>query len=37
VVGPIAFDENGDPQEKFETIYQAKGGKFTFSDRIAVE
>jgi branched-chain amino acid transport system substrate-binding protein len=37
VVGPISFDENGDPQEKFETIYQAKGGKFAFHDRIAVE
>jgi len=37
VVGPMAFDDNGDPREKFETIYQAKGGKFQFHDRIAVE
>ena len=37
VVGPMSFDENGDPREKFETIYQAKDGKFAFHDRIAVE
>jgi branched-chain amino acid transport system substrate-binding protein len=37
VVGPISFDENGDPQEKFETIYQAERGQFRFHDRIAVE
>ncbi len=36
VVGPMAFDENGDPKEKFETIYQAKGGKFAFHDRVSV-
>jgi branched-chain amino acid transport system substrate-binding protein len=37
VVGPMSFDENGDPREKFETIYQAQGGRFEFHDRIAVE
>ena len=36
VVGPLGFDENGDPKQKFETVYQAKGGRFAFLDRKAV-
>jgi branched-chain amino acid transport system substrate-binding protein len=35
VVGPISFDENGDPAEKFESIFQAKGGKWTFVEQFA--
>ena len=33
VVGPMSFDESGDPKSKFETVYEAKGGKFTFLER----
>jgi branched-chain amino acid transport system substrate-binding protein len=33
VVGPMSFDENGDPETKFETIYEAKNGTFTFLER----
>ena len=30
IVGPMSFDENGDPQEGLMSIFQAKGGKWTF-------
>jgi branched-chain amino acid transport system substrate-binding protein len=33
VVGPMSFDENGDPKQKGETVYQAKGGKFVFLEQ----
>jgi branched-chain amino acid transport system substrate-binding protein len=33
VVGPITFDENGDPQDKFESIFQGKGGSWTFVEQ----
>ena len=33
VVGPMSFDENGDPAQKFETVYLAKNGKWTFLER----
>ena len=33
IVGPLSFDENGDPATKFETVYQAKGGHFEFVER----
>jgi branched-chain amino acid transport system substrate-binding protein len=33
VVGPITFDENGDPQDKFESIFQGKGGNWTFVEQ----
>jgi branched-chain amino acid transport system substrate-binding protein len=33
VVGPITFDENGDPQDKFESIFQGKGGTWTFVEQ----
>jgi branched-chain amino acid transport system substrate-binding protein len=33
VVGPITFDENGDPVDKFESIFQAKGGAWTFVEQ----
>jgi branched-chain amino acid transport system substrate-binding protein len=33
VVGPMSFDENGDPATKFETIYEAKNGNFAFLER----
>jgi branched-chain amino acid transport system substrate-binding protein len=35
VVGPLSFDENGDPAEKFESIFQAKGGEWTFVEQFA--
>jgi branched-chain amino acid transport system substrate-binding protein len=35
VVGPLSFDENGDPAEKFESIFQAKGGEWTFLEQVA--
>jgi branched-chain amino acid transport system substrate-binding protein len=33
VTGPITFDENGDPQDKFESIFQGKGGNWTFVEQ----
>jgi branched-chain amino acid transport system substrate-binding protein len=33
VVGPITFDENGDPQDKFESIFQGKGGTWAFVEQ----
>jgi branched-chain amino acid transport system substrate-binding protein len=33
VVGPITFDENGDPADKFESIFQGKGGAWTFVEQ----
>jgi len=35
VVGPLSFDENGDPADKFESIFQAKGGKWVFVEQFA--
>jgi branched-chain amino acid transport system substrate-binding protein len=35
VVGPITFDENGDPVDKFESIFQAKSGAWTFVEQVA--
>jgi branched-chain amino acid transport system substrate-binding protein len=35
VVGPISFDENGDPAEKFESIFQAKSGSWEFVEQVA--
>jgi branched-chain amino acid transport system substrate-binding protein len=37
IVGPMSFDENGDPATKFETVYQAKGGEFVFVERAEIE
>jgi branched-chain amino acid transport system substrate-binding protein len=33
VVGPIKFDENGDPSDKFESIFQGKGGNWEFVEQ----
>ncbi len=33
VVGPITFDENGDPKDKFESIFQGKSGSWTFVEQ----
>ena len=33
VVGPITFDENGDPKDKFESIFQGKSGAWTFVEQ----
>jgi len=30
IVGPMSFDENGDPENGLMSIFQAKGGKWTF-------
>jgi branched-chain amino acid transport system substrate-binding protein len=35
VVGPISFDENGDPADKFESVFQAKDGNWEFVEQIA--
>lgn len=35
VVGPIKFDENGDPADKFESVFQGKGGNWEFVEQIA--
>jgi branched-chain amino acid transport system substrate-binding protein len=35
VVGPISFDENLDPAEKFESIFQAKSGSWEFVEQVA--
>ena len=35
VIGPISFDENGDPAEKFESVFQGKGGAWTFVEQVA--
>jgi branched-chain amino acid transport system substrate-binding protein len=37
VVGPMSFNEEGDPVEATETIYQAKGGEWTFLETRAIE
>jgi branched-chain amino acid transport system substrate-binding protein len=37
VVGPMSFGETGDPEAATETIYQAKGGAWTFLETKAVE
>jgi branched-chain amino acid transport system substrate-binding protein len=33
VVGPVSFDKNGDPADKFESIFQGKGGSWTFLEQ----
>jgi branched-chain amino acid transport system substrate-binding protein len=33
VVGPITFDENGDPEDKFESIFQGKSGAWEFVEQ----
>jgi branched-chain amino acid transport system substrate-binding protein len=35
VVGPIKFDENGDPADKFESVFKGKGGNWEFVEQIA--
>jgi branched-chain amino acid transport system substrate-binding protein len=37
VTGPISFDENGDPADKFEVVFQAKDGLWEFQETVAVE
>jgi branched-chain amino acid transport system substrate-binding protein len=37
VTGPMSFNEEGDPNEATETIYQAKGGEWTFLETRPVE
>lgn len=36
VVGPMAFDENGDPREKTENIFKAIDGTFAWQKGVAV-
>jgi branched-chain amino acid transport system substrate-binding protein len=36
VVGPITFDENGDPAEKVESIYAAEGGAWVWKETVSV-
>jgi branched-chain amino acid transport system substrate-binding protein len=33
VVGPITFDENGDPADKFESIFEGTAGAWTFVEQ----
>jgi branched-chain amino acid transport system substrate-binding protein len=37
VVGPITFDENGDPQDKFESIFQGKDGNWAFVEQFKAQ
>jgi branched-chain amino acid transport system substrate-binding protein len=37
VTGPMSFNEEGDPENATETIYQAKGGEWTFLETRAIE
>jgi branched-chain amino acid transport system substrate-binding protein len=37
VVGPISFDENGDPADKFESIFQGKGGSWAFVEQFKAQ
>jgi branched-chain amino acid transport system substrate-binding protein len=36
VVGPMSFDENGDPASKVESVYLAKGGEWAWQETISV-
>jgi branched-chain amino acid transport system substrate-binding protein len=36
MVGPLSFDENGNPEVKFETVYRAEGSEFVFVERTEV-
>ena len=36
VVGPMSFDENGDPASKVESVYLAEGGKWAWKETISV-
>ena len=36
VVGPMSFDENGDPASKVESVYLADGGKWVWKETVAV-
>jgi branched-chain amino acid transport system substrate-binding protein len=35
VVGPISFDESGDPAEKFESIFQDQSGAWEFVEQVS--
>jgi branched-chain amino acid transport system substrate-binding protein len=35
VIGPIAFDENLDPQEKFESVFQGRSGTWEFVEQVS--
>jgi branched-chain amino acid transport system substrate-binding protein len=35
VIGPISFDENLDPAEKFESVFQGQGGTWVFVEQVA--
>jgi branched-chain amino acid transport system substrate-binding protein len=35
VIGPISFDENLDPAEKFESVFQGQGGTWAFVEQVA--
>jgi branched-chain amino acid transport system substrate-binding protein len=37
VVGPMSFDENGDPKAATETVYQATDGAWKFKETKSVE
>jgi branched-chain amino acid transport system substrate-binding protein len=37
VVGPITFDQNGDPKDKFESIFQGKGGSWDFVEQFKAQ
>jgi branched-chain amino acid transport system substrate-binding protein len=37
VTGPMSFNDEGDPENATETIYQAKGGEWTFLETRAIE
>ena len=37
VVGPMSFNENGDPENATESVFQAKNGEFAFVEAVSVE
>jgi len=37
VVGPMSFNENGDPKNAAETVYEATGGKWQYKETKALE
>jgi hypothetical protein len=36
VVGPMSFDENGDPASKVESIYLAEGGTWVWKETVSI-
>ena len=37
VVGPMSFDQNGDPKDKFESVFQGKSGNWVFVEQFKAQ